>query len=51
MLNSNTHDEVPGEQETERETRVDTERHAGEQVELEDEQAHGVPVHQGQPEI
>lgn len=51
MLNSNTHDEVPGEQEQEEETHVDTKPQEGEQVEVEDKQAHEVPVHQGQPEI
>lgn len=51
VLKPNTHHEVPGEQEQEEETHVDTKHQEVEQVEPEDGQAHGVPVHQGQPEI
>lgn len=76
--NSNTNDEVPGEQEQQEETHVDTQPEEAEQVKVEVkameeelkmqedeqhgqqipevpaaelEQAHQVPVHQGQPEI
>lgn len=51
MLNSDPHDEVPGEQEQEEETHEDTKPQEGEQVKLGDEQDHEAPVHQGQPEI
>lgn len=66
VLNSNTKEEVPAEQEQDEGTDVETQQQEGEQVVLEDErhgqqipevpaaeseQAHAVPVHQGQPEI
>lgn len=67
MLNSKTHDEVPGQQEQPEETHMDAHgEEAGveakameEEIKTQEdevpaagqEQAHQVPVHQGQPEI